>query len=127
MREEGPQQQADQHLFLSTKPVTSISHLELYVNFVLSKVPLCYLSPESCSLLIIAHTYSSQGVLGVMPCSVAVGYQHFRGPCCLQLRDEVHSEILVSYHNTTQHHNIEYLNSNLHCHENLESCNPHVG
>jgi len=24
----------------------------------------------------------------VMPCSVVVGYQHFRGPCCLQLQDK---------------------------------------
>jgi hypothetical protein len=25
----------------------------------------------------------------VMPCSVVVGYQHFRGPCCLHLHNEV--------------------------------------
>jgi len=24
----------------------------------------------------------------VMPCSIAVGYQHFRGPCCLHLQGE---------------------------------------
>jgi hypothetical protein len=31
----------------------------------------------------------------VTPCSVVVGYQHFRGPCCLSL----HPETLMSYHN----------------------------
>jgi hypothetical protein len=39
----------------------------------------------------------------VTPCSVVVGYQHFRGPCCLKLEGEVKagwaSEMLVSYHN----------------------------
>jgi len=25
----------------------------------------------------------------VMPCSIAVGYQCFGGPCCLHLQDEV--------------------------------------
>jgi hypothetical protein len=25
----------------------------------------------------------------VMPCSVMVGYQHFRGPCCLHVQGEV--------------------------------------
>jgi hypothetical protein len=41
----------------------------------------------------------------VTPCNVVVGYQRFRGPCCLQLQGEVKmeapwgSETLVSYHN----------------------------
>jgi len=34
----------------------------------------------------------------VMLCNVVVGYQHFRGSCCLHLH-------LVSYLNTTQRHN----------------------
>jgi hypothetical protein len=44
-----------------------------------------------------------------MPCSIAVGYKLFGGPCCLHLHGEVtgmkaaqSSETLVSYHNTTQ-------------------------
>jgi hypothetical protein len=32
-------------------------------------------------------------------------------------------EMLVSYHNTTQHHNPEKLHLNLHCHENIKSQN----
>jgi hypothetical protein len=36
----------------------------------------------------------------VMPCSVVVGYQHFRGPCCLyrvKMEEAWTSETLVSY------------------------------
>jgi hypothetical protein len=45
----------------------------------------------------------------VTPCSVVVGYQCFRGPCCLHLHFTIKmeaarsSETMVSYHNTTQH------------------------
>jgi hypothetical protein len=38
-----------------------------------------------------------------MPYSVVVGYQRFRGPCCLHLNPET----LVSYHITTRSQNIE--------------------
>jgi hypothetical protein len=46
----------------------------------------------------------------VTPCSVVVGYPHFREPCYLHLQ----GELLVSYHNTTWHHNPEDLIFNLH-------------
>jgi hypothetical protein len=52
----------------------------------------------------------------VMLCSVVVGYQCFRGSCCLHVQGEVKmeavrtSETLVSYCNTTKHCNPEYLN-----------------
>jgi len=39
----------------------------------------------------------------VTPCSVVVGYQRFRGPCCLHIKG------VLSYHNTTRHHNPEDL------------------
>jgi hypothetical protein len=54
----------------------------------------------------------------VMPCSVLVGYNSFRGPCCLHPQGEGKmeaawtSEMLISYHNTTWHHNPEDLDLN---------------
>jgi hypothetical protein len=50
-------------------------------------------------------------------CSVAVGYQRFRCPCCLHLQDDVKAadggimdlQTLVPYHNTTWYHNPEHL------------------
>jgi len=49
----------------------------------------------------------------VMPCSVVVGQENFREPCCIHLHSEMeaasYSET-VSYHSTTWHHNPEYLN-----------------
>jgi hypothetical protein len=46
----------------------------------------------------------------VMVCSGVIGYQHFRGSCCFHLQGEVPT--LVSYHNTTLHHNSEDLDLN---------------
>jgi hypothetical protein len=61
----------------------------------------------------------------VTTCGVVVGYQHFRGPCCLHLQfTSLHfaslystlnveaaksSETLIPYFNTTWHHNPEGL------------------
>jgi hypothetical protein len=53
----------------------------------------------------------------VMLCGVVLRYQHFRGPCYLHLQDKVKMEAawtseMVSYHNTTQHHNLQDLDLN---------------
>jgi len=45
----------------------------------------------------------------VTQCSVAVGYQRFRGPCC--------------YHLTTRRHNSEDLGLKHHCRESLKTHN----
>jgi len=45
----------------------------------------------------------------VGPCSVMVGCHRFGRPCCLHF----HGETLVSYHNTTRHHNPEDFDLNL--------------
>jgi hypothetical protein len=65
------------------------------------------------------------------PCSVVVGYQRFRGPCCIHLQGDVAgmeenagdfplkmeaawiSKTLVSYHNTTQHNTASQLRRHL--------------
>jgi hypothetical protein len=61
----------------------------------------------------------------MIPCSVAVGYQHFGGPCylyhfTLKMEAARSSEILASYCNTTWHHNPEDLDLNLHHFGNLK-------
>jgi len=58
----------------------------------------------------------------VTQCSVTVRYQRFGELCCLHLQCEARfSETLVSYRNTTRRHNLEDLDMNLHCRENLIS------
>jgi len=61
------------------------------------------------------------------PCSVVVGYQPFRGLCCLHFRVKMEaaqtSETLVSNHNTISCDNPEDDDLNLHHHESLKSCN----
>jgi hypothetical protein len=49
------------------------------------------------------------------PCSIAVGYQFFRehAVSTLKIEAERPSEMLVTYHNTTRHHNPEDLNYSL--------------
>jgi hypothetical protein len=58
--------------------------------------------------------------------TVVVGYQHFIKPCCLHLQCEMEvarsSEMLISYCNTTWHHNPGDINWHLHCYEYLKSC-----
>jgi hypothetical protein len=61
----------------------------------------------------------------LIPCSVVVEYQHFRGSCCFHLHFILKMEAaqfskMVSYHNTTWNQNPENLNLNLHCCENLK-------
>jgi len=47
----------------------------------------------------------------MMPRSVVVGYQHFKGPCwLLKTEAAMPSETLVSYHNPAWYHNLEDLN-----------------
>jgi hypothetical protein len=59
--------------------------------------------------------------------SVIVGYQRFGGLCCLCLQGEVKmktawtSQTTTSFHNTTQRHNPEDLDLNLHHRKNLKS------
>jgi hypothetical protein len=60
----------------------------------------------------------------VTPCSVAVGYQHFVGSCCIHHQGEVQesarsSETMVTYRNTTLRHIPEDLELNLHHRENV--------
>jgi hypothetical protein len=59
----------------------------------------------------------------VMPCTVVVVYQHFRGLCfTLKMETVWTSEMLVYYHHTTQYHIPEDLDLNHHCHEILKVC-----
>jgi hypothetical protein len=49
-------------------------------------------------------------------CSVVVGYQHFRGLCCLftlKMEAAWASETLIFYHKNSQHHSQEDPNLNL--------------
>jgi hypothetical protein len=48
----------------------------------------------------------------VMPCSVIVRYQHFGRPCWMEAAR--FSKTLVSYCNTTWHHNPENIDLDLH-------------
>jgi len=57
--------------------------------------------------------------------STHVENQRFGETCCLHLQVEVtskYSEMLVSYHTTTQRHSSEYHDLNFHRRENLRPC-----
>jgi hypothetical protein len=68
----------------------------------------------------------------VTPCVVVIGYQRFRGPCCLHRQGENFmslkmeaartSKTLLSYHNTTRRHNLEDFDLK---HHRLESFKTH--
>jgi len=48
----------------------------------------------------------------VTPCSIVVGYQRYKGPCCLYLQGEVKMAAWISettYHKTTRRHNTQDL------------------
>jgi len=59
-----------------------------------------------------------------MPRSILVGYQHFRGPCCLHHLEDGDSKVFQNDGILLQHYmapNSEGLNGNLHQCENLKS------
>jgi len=43
-----------------------------------------------------------ESFLVVTPCSVVVGYQRFRVPCCLKMEVARYSKTLISYHTVSQ-------------------------
>jgi len=83
------------------------------------------LNPDVSSEAFMAVMFQVEILRFITPCSVSVGYQRFGGPCCLHLRGEVTSEMLVSYHNIKRRRNPEELDLNLYRRENFVSHVPH--
>jgi hypothetical protein len=58
----------------------------------------------------------------IVPCSLVVVYQRFRGPCCLHHQGDDDGGIKVNFYQTTRRCNLEDSHLRTHRRENLKSC-----